>query len=168
MAEPSAESVVRQASGQPARGYSWPPFQPGHELSLKSGAWSPKHVDPLALELLEEVASDPSTAYLGQPAFAGTLRLWAFAQARAELYAEWLAKLPFEEQVRAPKGSRNNRAPIEIWRALATSAANLAAQLGLTPLARARLGRDVATAESAAAAVDRVREAGREAREERP
>jgi hypothetical protein len=32
----------------PARGYSWPPFAPGHTLSMKHGATSERRIGPLA------------------------------------------------------------------------------------------------------------------------
>ena len=38
-------------SQRPARGYSWPPFEPGHTLSLVHGADSPRTVTAKAAEL---------------------------------------------------------------------------------------------------------------------
>jgi hypothetical protein len=32
---------------EPARGYSWPPFEKGHELSIKSGTRSERKIAPL-------------------------------------------------------------------------------------------------------------------------
>jgi hypothetical protein len=34
--------------GGPARGYSWPPFEPGNEAALVHGATSERHIRPLA------------------------------------------------------------------------------------------------------------------------
>jgi hypothetical protein len=33
---------------RPARGYSWPPFEPGNEAALRHGATSERHIRPLA------------------------------------------------------------------------------------------------------------------------
>src|SRR5438874_771269 len=41
--------------GEAARGYSWPQFPPGHTLTLRHGAKSPRRVDPLAAELVARV-----------------------------------------------------------------------------------------------------------------
>ena len=38
--------------GAEARRYSWPPFPPGHELSVRHGVWSRRRVDPLVQELV--------------------------------------------------------------------------------------------------------------------
>lgn len=148
MADSRSDALARDASGQPARGYSWPPAEPGNQLALKSGAWSPRHVDPKAQELLEEVAADPAVSYLAQPAYAATLRSWAVAQSRAELFGAWVFAQPLEAQVKPPRGGA--RSPVELWLQFVKTAANLADKLGLTPLSRARLGRDVATAEAMA------------------
>jgi hypothetical protein len=37
-----------EGRGGPASGYSWPPFQPGHTLSLKHGAYATLHLRPRA------------------------------------------------------------------------------------------------------------------------
>lgn len=130
----------------PARGYSWAPFQPGHDLSTKSRAWSPAHVDPRAQQLLEEIAADQEVAFLASPAYVPLLRTWATAVVRMELFGEWLFAKSMDDQMRAPRGGA--KAPIEVWFGMAKTVANLSAQLGLTPLARARLGRDFATAQA--------------------
>jgi hypothetical protein len=41
-----------------------PPFQPGHRLSLRHGSFSPRTVDPIAVELVEGVLAEPATADL--------------------------------------------------------------------------------------------------------
>lgn len=146
--------------GGPARGYRWPDATAGNTIALKSGAYSPRAVEPAAQALLQEVASDQATSYLAEPAYAATLRSWATAQARADLLAAWLAERPIEEQIRAPRGGA--RSPLEVWFGLQRTAVGIADRLGLTPLARARLGRDVSAAQ-ADDVLAQLRAAGRQA-----
>jgi hypothetical protein len=75
------------ASDVPARGYSWPPFQPGHTLSLRHGARSPRTYQPLARELVAGVLVE-------RPWLAGypeALAAWSEAEARCDLLRRWLA-----------------------------------------------------------------------------
>jgi hypothetical protein len=57
------EAAVPAGAGEEgrggARGYSWPPFEPGHTLSTRHGAYSPRRVEPLAAELVELALADP-------------------------------------------------------------------------------------------------------------
>jgi hypothetical protein len=39
-------------AGKPARGYSWPPFEPGNQLSRKHGVWA-ADVDQEAAEVAQ-------------------------------------------------------------------------------------------------------------------
>ena len=58
------------AEVRPARGYSWPPFEPGHMLSVKSGIYSERFVTPRADEiLLRERAKPTWPAYLEEPVY---------------------------------------------------------------------------------------------------
>ena len=121
---------------QPKRGYSWPPFEPGHQVSLKHGAWSPRVVDPLAEELVATVAA---TVDWWRPCDRPAIWAWARAEVRCQLLVEWLAG----------KGGDVNddgtmRPAAEALTRLEATAGTLRARLGLDPLSRARLGRDVA------------------------
>ena len=169
VARMAVELVSEVSDRRPARGYSWSPAEPGNELALKSGAWSPVHVDPLAQQIIEEIAGDPSTSYLAGAAYHPLLRSSAFAQSRLVLFVLWLAGMSAEQAATPPEGTnRNARAPIDLYRSLLVAASNLADKLGLSPLSRARLGRDVAVGQSIAdQAISRLAAAGREALEGR-
>lgn len=139
-----------------------PPFGPGNELSIRSGAYSPRKLEPVAAKLVEEVLSDDATSYLDQAAYAPVLRLWATAQGRAELFGTWLFEQPIEDQITPPRGG-STKSPLDIWLGMVRTATGLADRLGLTPLSRARLGRDVSAAEYMAnAGLQRLSEVGGE------
>lgn len=142
------------------RGYSWPPFEAGHELSTTHGARSPRRLEPRAALVLEQTLADDGLAYLQQPAYAATLANWCRAQAALELFSEWLFVQPLEAQLKPPRGG--TRSPLEVWGGMLKTSTGLADRLGLTPLARARLGRDVVAAEAlAASTLDQIKERGR-------
>ena len=139
--------------GEPARGYSWAPFkpgndvgqqfQPGHELSTIHGGYSPRKYDPLARELVVDLvalaAAIPELGYLAEPQYRLALWAWARTEARVQLVHEWLidqgGDLDDDGEVRAAANLLNQ---------LETSAERKRARLGLDPLSRAQLGRDVA------------------------
>lgn len=131
--------------GGPARGYKWEPFQPGHELTLKHGAYSPRRVDPLAEELVGQVldvAEVEGLSFLTQASYRPALWSWARAEARIQLLEEWLAEhadaalsLDHEGEVMAA---------VKLLERVERRAVTLRSRLGLDPLSRARLGRDVA------------------------
>lgn len=133
---------------RPARGYSWPPFEPGNEVALRHGAYSPRKVEPLANELVERVvaqaqAAESPTPWLRDVTYAPAVWAWARAEARVQLLEEWLMS----------RGSVGVDAEGEVQGAAKlltryeASAARARQALGLDPLSRARLGKDVAAAE---------------------
>ncbi len=126
----------------PARGYSWPPFQPGHTLSMKHGARSPRMVDPIAAELVESVTSE--LVWL-TPADMPAVWAWARAEAQVQLLTEYLAKAGNEsgDGVGDLDADRVKSAYALLHKA-ESRAATGRSRLGLDPLSRARLGRDVA------------------------
>ena len=129
---------------QAARRYSWEPFTPGHTKSLKHGAWSPRRVDPLATELLDAVIADASApgssiVYLTEPAYRPALVAWARVEARVQLVSTWLAD--HEGDI---DDEGNVRPAADLLTKLDAQALKHRERLGLDPLARARLGRDVA------------------------
>jgi hypothetical protein len=135
------------------RGYSWPPFQKGHELSMRHGAWSPRKVEPLAGEHAERLlaqASAPQSpvAYLADPTYRPTVWAWARTEARIQLLSEWLIDRGSEVD---DKGEAVGAA--NLLNQLESRAESLRARLGLDPLSRARLGRDVAAAQVDVAAL---------------
>lgn len=119
----------------PARGYSWPPFQPGNQIGLRHGAFSPRRLEPLADELLERAIG--SESYLAEPDYRPALEAWARAEARCILVAEWLAENGILDGRGRPRPAADYAIRLE------RLASEHRARLGLDPLSRARLGRDV-------------------------
>ena len=121
------------------RGYSWPPFAKGHVLSLRHGAWSPRRIDPRAQELIDSVA--PGVTWWQDCDWPAVWR-WAQTEARIELLTEWLADkggdIDDDESVRPAS---------DLLTRLSVQAMNMRSRLGLDPLSRGRLGRDVAASQ---------------------
>jgi hypothetical protein len=80
-------------NAHPARGYSWAPFQHGNEIGLRHGAWSDRHMDPWATELVEGLLADDDVAYLRAPRWAAAVWAWARTEARVALVTEYLTDL---------------------------------------------------------------------------
>lgn len=120
----------------PARRYRWATAWPGNELAVKHGAWSPRRVEPLAAEILR---ATQETVTWWRPADEASAWAWARTEARVQLITKWLidcgGDLDDEGEVRG--------AARELDR-LEARAESLRSTLGLDPLSRARLGRDVA------------------------
>lgn len=151
-----------------ARGYSWKAFEPGHTISVQHGAYSPKVVDPVAAEIEREARARPSwPAYLDGGDYDFEIGAWANAEAVCTILRNYLAKLGAteywlteredtdvdEDQVtdthrRRRSGTKRIQSALEMLRRWEATAANSRKELGLTPLARARLGRDVTQATS--------------------
>jgi hypothetical protein len=143
---------IRSGSGLQPDG-SWvpvfegqrPPFPPGHALSLRHGAYSDRVVSPIARHLVEAVlehAGRPgsATSYLLDESYAPALAAWGEAEARAELFAGQLAAHA-EECASGCKRCAGWDDKLRRWQ---VTAMNHRQRLGLDPLSRARLGRDVA------------------------
>ena len=113
-------------------------FEPGNALAVKSGARSPRIVEPLVAELVAVATED--APWLAEGRYSATVQAWARAEAQARLLDAWL----LERGLHDDKGRLRN-AEQALHRA-ETRAANLRTSLGLTPLAAARLGRDRASA----------------------
>lgn len=146
-------------TAQPDRpSWSRPPFEPGHELSVKHGAYSPRKVDPLARELVESFLRDASLGYLQAPSFRPALWAWARAEAQIQLLTEYLEQVG-KGGVGDLANERVKAAYMLLHRAEAR-AERTRGRLGLDPLSRARLGKDVAQgrAADAAAELSRMRE----------
>lgn len=129
-----------------------PPFQPGNQLAVGHGrpplhgAYSPRRYQPLAQELVDQVleqAAQPNaaTSYLLDVTYRLILWEWGCAAARVQLLREDL-----EDRHRGT-GVAADGEELGVSRAYERAVARLSAlskQLGLDPLSRARLGRDVA------------------------
>jgi len=140
-----------------ARGYSWPPAEPGNLLALKHGAFS-RYVIPEADELATVVLD--STAHLGD-ADAAAVRDYAIAQVRAWRLAAWV-----EQHGVLDARGRISDAAAELRRWL-DRAEKARGRLGLDPVSRAALAVDEITARRNAGAMAREELAeGRRLREQ--
>ena len=119
------------------------PFEPGHELSVQHGAYSPRKVEPLARELVDLVLADPDCSASHAPRYRLALWAWARAEAQVQLLTEYLAKAGDEagDGVGDLERERVRSAYLLLHRAEAR-ATTQRTRLGLDPLSAARLGRD--------------------------
>lgn len=122
-----------------------PPFQPGHELSTRHGAYSPRRVDPLADSIRSSVLADPSTDYLAAARYAPAVWAWARAEAQTQLLTEYLEKAAAGtgDGVGSLDDDAVRSAYLLLHRAEGRAQSGRR-QLGLDPLSAARLGRDKA------------------------
>lgn len=122
-------------TGTPARGWSWPPFEPGNEVALSHGAYSARHVEPLAEQLRAELTT--MAPWCSAPAFAATVRAWAVTEARCRLLQAFVDE----------RGLVDEQGELRVASAQAMldrqerAAARLRVELGLTPSAWASLRR---------------------------
>lgn len=135
-AESAADSPADSAAD-----WQRPPFQPGHELSTRHGAYSPRRVEPLAAELVAAVQAQPALAWLRQPEHAPGLWSWAKVAAQADLLHAGL----LEHQATAHEGNVGETCQacegLELrWLRADAAQAKRASRLGLDPVSRARIG----------------------------
>lgn len=116
-------------------------FAPGHEVTLRHGAYSPRCIDDRAQEVAEQLLADDGVAFLREPAYRAALWRYAQRQARADLLHAFLL-----EHGEDCQGCRKCEGLEKRWREFDTAADKASQRLGLDPLSRARLGRDVAAA----------------------
>lgn len=124
-----------------ARGYSWAPFQPGHELSLKHGAWSPRTVRPIAEAVEAELGR--VAPWTGADAFAGARASYAWAEAQAVQLRADLDEHGYVDE------EGQERATVRSLDRIEGRLGRLRDALGLSPQA---LGKLLATAASVAGA----------------
>ena len=141
-----AHPAHRPGTGVPAKGYTWPPFEPGNVAALRHGAFYPRRYEPLAEELVTNLlalAAEPSSpvAYLTEEPYRPAVWAWARCEARIQLVTEYLLDKGGDLD---PDGEV--RPAARLLEVLEGRAEKLRARLGLDPLARARLGRDVTAA----------------------
>lgn len=138
-----------------------PPFEPGHELSTKYGAHSPRKLAPVAEEYVDAVLADDSLAYLRSPAYLPAVQAWAAAEARVVLIERWVSDRITEQGMEwATESAAGRTSPLELLRRSDATALTHRARLGLDPISRAKLGKDVAQGRQAdaAAALTAMRE----------
>ena len=141
------------AVAKPARGYTWPQFEPSH------GAHAPARIAPLAggyeSTLLRLANTTPAFSYLLEPMYRPAIRAWAWAEARVLLLEAWL-----DEHDGPIADDGKVRGAAELLERVSRRAIRERSRLGLDPLSRARLQVDVGMAGSLAANLDRLRESG--------
>lgn len=147
------------------RGYSWPPFEPGHELSTVTGAHSERRVGPLAEAIAAALLeADTTPAYVRDPSYAAAVRAYSRSEAVVSLLWDYLAGQDIEaaltdvtrseESEERSKGrtarrgvSRRVASVLDQLHRAETRANTMRRELGLTPMARFRMGRDVTAAQ---------------------
>lgn len=113
-----------------------PQIKKGETLALKHGAFSDRVVDPVAHELVEVVLDQ--VGYLGDPSYEPAVWAWARAEARVLVLSKWLDENGTLDRDGNPRPAL---AALKDFERLAAAARS---RLGLDPLSRAALGRDVA------------------------
>jgi hypothetical protein len=131
-----------------------PPFRPGHAVRKTHGARHPATIDPIAAEIVAEAVE--AAPYLNEVGYRATLHAWAREEARCRLLSEYLDREGLHDQDGRlrPAEQAMHRAEVR--------ASNLRKELGLTPLSRARLGRDITQAQVSITQALAARQAERE------
>lgn len=133
----------------------------GNALARTHGAYSATAVQPLAEEIEQRARADASwPPYLTDPSYGHGVEAWAHAEAVVVLLRRYLAERPFgdgmadtsteETHEQRRKGSstrlttgRRTRAALDMLSRWEATASSHRARLGLDPLSRAKLGRDI-------------------------
>lgn len=123
---------------------SWqrPPMPQGNSLATTHGGYSDRVVGPVADRLLAAVLADPECGYLHASRYRPALAAWAAAEARVMVLSTFVDGLTLEA---AAASDRGRTSYLELLRQWEASALANRGRLGLDPLSRARLGKDVAS-----------------------
>jgi hypothetical protein len=141
-------TALERRGGGPARGYSWEPFQPGHELSMRSGFWASPMLrddDRAEVEKIEDSLRDLMPGYA--PAFEPMLeqlacRIWRQRRAYRDLSENGIVR-------------KGQPAPLLVDLAkLERQIARDLTELGMTPRSALALGVDAATRDRAMSIVE--------------
>jgi len=108
-----------------------PPFEEGNELGVTHGATSTRRWLPKATELASGLAE--VAPWTTRPAFAATVAAWSKAEAQCQLLHAYLDDVGLLDENGEPQPATTMLAACE------TRANNLRQQLGLTPVALAKL-----------------------------
>jgi len=140
----------------PASGRPPEPYEPGNTAALKSGARSPRFINPVASELGRALlAARPDLE-----AYPEAVAAWARAEARCLLYAEYHAQVgPLDEDGNLRGGTHMHAAE--------RTAQTMRERLGLDPKADADLAKARAEAIHATADLEAIRARGREVAQRR-
>ncbi len=127
---------------RPARGYRWEPFEDGNTAAVTHGGLSPRLIEPRAADIadaLVALASEPTSpvGYLADVSYGPAVRAWARCEASIERLDAFLGARGLLDDEGIP------RPATRLLDRLETRSESLRARLGLDPLSRARLGRDI-------------------------
>lgn len=140
-----------------------PPFTPGNVAAVTHGARSPRLVQEVADERLAGLLADPALPeYLRDSSYRPAVMDLCRAEAVVELLWSWLTQQPVD------KPSKGVTGVLEQLRRHMSTVDGKRRSLGLDPLSRARLIRDLATTEAmASGALERLQAEGKAAWQER-
>lgn len=127
-------------------------FQPGHELSVRHGAFSERRTEPLAAELAAGLLADRPD--LGE--YPEAVASWADNEARALLLREWLVEHGMFD------GKRPRDGPLKWLTVFDRRATEARARLGLDPRSHAELARERGAAALQAVDLEAIRAQGRQ------
>lgn len=165
---------------RPPRDYSWAPFAPGHEVTLQHGAYSERKLAPLAAEIEQRWRRESTwPTYLADPMYDDAVTTAARAQATYELLFAFVAgrdigeamteQLHEEVQETAGRGQPRRRVTsarrtsnaLQLLFKAEAAAARARAEIGFSPVSRAKLSRDM-TATAVQANLATLQSAGAE------
>lgn len=122
----------------PARGYSWAPFVAENFAAKKHGAYSSRVVTPLAAEIANAVCV--ARTDLQAPEMQPAVLAYARTEAQLEVLTAFVDMHgAIDEDTGEPSAAEKYRLRID------TQAANHRSRLGLDPLSKAKLGKDIAS-----------------------
>ncbi len=133
---------------EPRHDRQHPDFTSGNLLGLRHGAFSDRLVRPRALEIAHGLADDGALpAYLAEPRYRPAVMAYAMTLARLERVESYLEGLAAEGVPPELEADGTVKAATGLVMALERAADRHRDRLGLSPLAAARLGRDVAASQ---------------------
>ena len=142
-AERSRRYRQRKAAERQGAHGSREAFQPGNTLSVIHGRSSEAVVSPIVdrlhAEFGELLGGAETPGYLMPAEFSLMLRSLLRAEAEAEALWQWLQTLTPEQRT-TPRRAGSAATPSEQWRKLDAHCVTLRRELGLSPLARIRIG----------------------------
>lgn len=135
-------SDPRHPMHRPASGRQAQPYQPRNLAAVVHGANSPQVLDAVAeryrAAAVAYLGGDSVPDYLTRAEYDRAIQAWARAEARVDLVTRYLDDVGHLDDEGNPRPAARHLVELE------AAAAKRRAELGLDPLSRARLGRDVA------------------------
>lgn len=140
------------------------PFEEGNTVAVTHGAHSARTVRPLAAEIEAAARKHASwPPYLADPSYGPAVEAWAWSEAVVTLLRRYLGERPLEDALidshseestevhaggtttRSTSGKRT-RAALDYLARWESTASGHRQRLGLDPLSRAKLGKDITSA----------------------